>query len=50
MVQRTNELRADGSSVQCNTRTIAMARITQIASVAIGLMTQGILLGIVIGA
>ena len=37
-------------SVRCNRKDKHMARITQLASVAIGLMTQGILLSIVIGA
>jgi hypothetical protein len=50
MLQRTNTRHEKRHPVVATGRTIAMARITQLASVAIGLMTQGILLGIVIGA
>ncbi|MFM7027469.1 MAG: hypothetical protein ACKOXK_02185 [Chakrabartia sp.] len=50
MLQRTNTGHPDGPTVRCNMKDKDMARLTQLASVAIGLMTQGILIGIMIGA
>ncbi len=50
MLQRTNAVHQNGTPFTATGRTRAMARITQLASFAIGLMTQGILIGIVIGA